>query len=109
MRNNRNTFFYSLSSKSRKLILITSLLVFFLILVLSRFDTSNLSNSIRASSSELSFNLSSIIASPVKLMIAGYNKIIDISRVYQENEELRELQLSESISFQEIIEMKLKI
>ena len=42
-------------------------------------------------------------------MIAGYNKIIDISRVYQENEELRELQLSESISFQEIIEMKLKI
>ena len=109
MRNNRNTFFYSLSSKSRKLILITSLLVFFLILVLSRFDTSNLSNSIRASSSELSFDLSSIIASPVKLMIAGYNKIIDISRVYQENEELRELQLSESISFQEIIEMKLKI
>ena len=109
MINNRNTFFYSLSSKSRKLILIAFLLIFFLILVLSRFDTSNLSNSIRASSSELSFNLSSIIASPVKLMIAGYNKIIDISRVYQENEELRELQLSESISFQEIIEMKLKI
>ena len=40
-------------------------------------------------------------------MIAGYSKIIDISRVYQENEELRELQLSESISFQEIIEMKI--
>ncbi len=109
MRNNRNTFFYSLSSKSIKLILISCLLLFFLILVLSRFDSSNVSKNIRAISSEYSFYLSSIIASPVNLIITGYNKINDINGVYQENEELRKLQLSESISFQEIIEMKLKI
>ncbi len=109
MRNNRNNFFYSLSSKSRRLILITFLLVFFLILLLSRFDTTNLSNNIRSKLSEFSFNLSSIIASPIKLINKGYDKINDVSRIYQENEELRKLQLSESISFQEIIEMKLKI
>ena len=109
MRNNRNTFFYSLSNKSRKLILISFLLLFFLILVLSKFDSSNFSKNIRVITSESSFYLSSIIASPVNLIITGYNKINDISGVYQENEELRKLQLSESISFQEIVEMKLKI
>ncbi len=109
MRNNRNIFFYSLSSKSIKLILISFLLLFFLILVLSRFDSSNVSKNVRSISSEYSFYLSSIIASPVDLVIDGYNKINDISEIYRENEELKKLQLSESISFQEIIEMKLKI
>ena len=109
MRNNRNTFFYSLSSKSRKLVLIIFLLVFFSILLLSRFDSTKLSKNIRIFSSEISFNLSSLIASPVKLIVTGYDKINDIRQLYRENEELRNSQLSESISFQEIIEMKLKI
>ena len=99
VRNNRNIFFYSLSSKSIKLILISFLLLFFLILVLSRFDSSNISKNIRSISSEYSFYLSSIIASPVDLVIDGYNKINDISEIYRENEELKKLQLSESISF----------
>ncbi len=77
--------------------------------MLSSFDSSKLSKNIRTISSEFSFNLSSIIVSPVNLLITGYEKINDISNVYEENEELRKLQLSESISFQEIVEMKLKI
>ena len=107
--NNRNTFFYSLSSKSKKLILIILLIAFFLILILSRFDNSVLSKNLRSSTSEVSFQLSSIVASPIKLIINGYDKINEISSLYQENEMLRKSQLAEAVSFQEIVEMKLKI
>ena len=41
------------------------------------------------------------------MLMSSYDKIDDIKRVYTENERLKNNQLSESISFQEIISMKL--
>ena len=109
MNRNRNNLFYSLSSRSKRLLLI---IVFFsasVLLFISNYNETESAKRIRAVSSEYSYLLSSILTTPISMLMSSYDKIDDIKRVYTENERLKNNQLSESISFQEIISMKLKL
>ena len=109
MKNYRNSFFYSLSSKSRKIILIAFLFFASLILLLSRFESTSFSKDLRLFTSEISYQLSSFIITPVQMILSGYQKIDEIGNIYEDNKNLRAEQLAEAISFQELVEMKLKL
>lgn len=109
MNRNRNSFFYSLSSRSKRLLLIIILFFASVLLFISNYNETESAKRIRAISSQYSYLLSSTLTTPINMLMNGYDKIDDIKKVYLENERLKGNQLAESISFQEIISMKLKL
>ena len=109
MNYNRNGFLYSLSFKSKKLLLIVFLFLFSVILVFSNFENTSIGKKLRLLTSDYAYFFSSIITSPINIVLQGYEKIDDIANIYNENQILKKNQLNESISFQEIVSMKLKI
>ena len=109
MNNYRNNFFYSLSSKSRKIVLVIIVFIACLILIFSNFESSKFSQNLRTFTAEISFHLSSFITLPIQMLQSGYNKIEVIGKIYDENNQLKKEQLADSINFQDFIEMKLKV
>ena len=109
MNYNRSGFFHSLSLKTKKILLIVLLFFISIFLVFSNFNNSFFAKGARIVTSDHAYYLSSLIISPVNMLIKGYERVDLIKSIYEENQSLKQSQLNESISFQEIVSMKLKI
>ena len=109
MNYNKSGNFNSLSQKTKKLILIGLLFFISFFLINSNFDNLNFSKKIRAVSTDYSYFFSSLITSPVRIVVDGINTLENIGDIYHENKKLKQRQLDDSMSFQEIVSMKLKI
>ena len=110
MRTFRNSFFQNLLGSQLRIIIFTLILIFISgILIITQAEKSKTFKSVRASSINVVYFLSSIITSPIKLLEKGTSKINEIKNLYNNVEQYKKERLIESGSFQELVSLKLKI
>ena len=110
MKTFKNSFFHSfLGSQLRIIILITILILISTLLIITQADKSNTFKSVRASSINVVYFISSIVTAPIKLIENGVSKINEIRNLYNDVEQYKKERLIESRSFQELVSLKLKI
>ncbi len=110
MRTFRNSFFQSfLGSQLRIIVFIIILILISILAIITQVDESKTLKSIRSSSINIVYFISSIVTSPIDLLGNGVSKINDIKNLYNDVEEYKKERLIESGSFQELVSLKLKI
>ena len=98
-----------LSPSSRVFILAIILFVISLILFLGRFELTQSAKNLRSYTTSISYSISSIVSTPSKLINSGIQSILDLKEIYNQLDEYNRNQLTDSVSFQEVVSMKLKI
>ena len=110
MRTFRNSFFQSFFGSQLRIIIFTLILILVSSLfIVTKIDKSPIFKSIRSSSINIVYYISSVVVSPAKFVVDGVSKIIEIRSVYKDNEQYKKEKLIESRSFQELVSLKLKI
>ena len=98
-----------LSPSSRVFILAIILFVISLILFLGRFELTQSAKNLRSYTTSISYSISYIVSTPSKLINSGIQSILDLKEIYNQLDEYNRNQLTDSVSFQEVVSMKLKI
>ena len=110
MRTFRNSFFQSFFGSQLRIIVFTVILILISsLLIFTKAEDSTIIKSIRASSINAVYFISSIITAPVELIGSGASKVSDIRNLYNDVEQYKKERLIESGSFQELVSLKLKI
>ena len=110
MRTFRNSFFQSFFGSQLRIIVFTVILILISsLLILTKAEDSKIIKSVRASSINAIYFISSIITAPVELIGSGASKVSDIRNLYNDVEQYKKERLIESGSFQELVSLKLKI
>lgn len=110
MRTFRNSFFQSFFGSQLRIIVFTVILILISsLLIFTKAEDSTIIKSIRASSINAVYFISSIITAPVELIGSGVSKVSDIRNLYNDVEQYKKERLIESGSFQELVSLKLKI
>ena len=110
MRTLRNSFFQSFFGSQLRIIIFTLILILVSSLfIVTKIDKSPIFKSIRSSSINIVYYISSVVVSPAKFVVDGVSKIIEIKSLYKDNEQYKKERLIESKSFQELVSLKLKI
>ena len=110
MRTFRNSFFQSFFGSQLRIIIFTLILILVSSLfIVTKIDKSPIFKSIRSSSINIVYYISSVVVSPAKFVGDGVSKIIEIRSLYKDNEQYKKERLIESKSFQELVSLKLKI
>ena len=110
MRTFRNSFFQSFFGSQLRIIIFTLILILLSSLfIVNKIDKIPIFKSIRSSSINIVYYISSVVVSPAKFVVDGVSKIIEIRSVYKDNEQYKKERLIESESFQELVSLKLKI
>jgi len=106
----RNSFFQSFFGSQLRIIVFTVILILISsLLIFTKAEDSTIIKSIRASSINAVYFISSIITAPVELIGSGVSKVSDIRNLYNDVEQYKKERLIESGSFQELVSLKLKI
>ena len=110
MRTFRNSFFQSFLGSQLRIIIFTLILILISsLLIISQAEKSELFKSIRSSSINIVYLISSIVTAPVEILGSGVSKVNEIRNLYNDIEQYRKERLIESGSFQELVSLKLKI
>ncbi len=110
MRTFRNSFFQSFFGSQLRIIVFTVILILISsLLIFTKAEDSKIIKSVRASSINAIYFISSIITAPVELIGSGASKVSDIRNLYNDVEQYKKERLIESGSFQELVSLKLKI
>ena len=110
MRTFRNSFFQNfLGSQLRIIIFILILILISTLLIFSQTDKSKTFKSVKSSSINIVYFISSIVTAPIEILGNGFSKINKIKNLYNNVEEYKKERLIESGSFQELVSLKLKI
>lgn len=98
-----------LNPSSRVFIFAIILFAFSVILFIGRFELTQTAKNLRSQVTSISYSISHIVSMPSNLINSGIQSIIDLKEIYQQLENYRKNQLTNSSSFQDIVSMKLKI
>ena len=98
-----------LNPSSRVFIFAIILFAFSVILFIGRFELTQTAKNLRSQVTSISYSISHIVSMPSNLINSGIQSIIDLKKIYQQLENYRKNQLTNSSSFQDIVSMKLKI
>ena len=110
MRNSRNSFFQSFfGSQLRIIIFIIILILISIILIITQADKSNTFKSVKSSSINVVYFISSIVTAPIELLGNGVSKIYEIKYLLNDIKQYKKERLIESGNFQELVSLKLKI
>ena len=88
---------------------IVLIILVILLLFISKNENIGLIQNIRAKSEALIYNLSTTVSYPVQIVKNGVDSIRDLKNIYSENKRFKSKQFLESVSFQEMMTLKLKI
>ena len=110
MRTFKNSFFFCfLVSQLRIIIFIIILILISTLLIVTQADKSKTFKSVKSSSINVVYFISSIVTAPIELLGNGVSKINEIRHLYNDVEQYKKERLIESGSFQELVSLKLKI
>ena len=110
MRTFRNSFFQNfLGSQLRIIIFIIILILISIILIITQADKSNTFKSVKSSSINVVYFISSIVTAPIELLGNGVSKINKIKYLLNDIKQYKKERLIESGNFQELVSLKLKI
>lgn len=98
-----------LNPSSRVFIFAIILFAFSVILFIGRFELTQTAKNLRSQVTSISYSISHIVSMPSNVINSGIQSIIDLKEIYQQLENYRKNQLTNSSSFQDIVSMKLKI
>ena len=98
-----------LNPSSRVFIFAIILFAFSVILFIGRFELTQTAKNLRSQVTSISYSISHIVSMPSNLINSGIQSIIDLKKIYQQLENYKINQLTDSSSFQDIVSMKLKI
>ncbi len=98
-----------LSPSSRVFILAITLFIISLILFFGRFELTQSAKNLRSYLTNISYSISYIVSTPSNLINSGIQSVRDLKEIYHQLNEYNRNKLIDSLSFQEIISMKLKI
>ena len=110
MRTFKNSFFQNFLGSQLRIIIFTSVLILIsALLIITQVDKSKTFKSLRSSSINVVYFMSSLATSPIELLERGISKITEIRNLYNDVSQYKKERLIESGSFQELISLKLKI
>ena len=110
MRTSRNSFFQNFLGSQLRIIIFTSVLILIsALLIITQVDKSKTLKSLRSSSINVVYFVSSLVTSPIELLERGISKITEIRNLYNDVAQYKKERLIESGSFQELVSLKLKI
>jgi len=110
VRNSRNSFFQSFfGSQLRIIIFIIILILISIILIITQADKSNTFKSVKSSSINVVYFISSVVTVPFELLGNGVSKIYEIKYLLNDIKQYKKERLIESGNFQELVSLKLKI
>ena len=110
MRTFRNSFFQSFLGSQLRIIIFTIILILIsALLIFTQTNKSETFKSVKSSSINVVYFISSIVTAPIELLGNGISKINEIKNLYNDIEEYKKLRLIESQIFQELVSLKLKI
>ena len=98
-----------LNPSSRVFIFAIILFAFSVILFIGRFELTQTAKNLRSQVTSISYSISHIVSMPSNVINSGIQSIIDLKKIYQQLENYKKNQLTNSSSFQDIVSMKLKI
>ena len=103
MRTSRNLFFQNFLSSQLRIIIFTSVLILIsALLIITQVDKSKTLKSLRSSSINVVYFVSSLATSPIELLERGISKITEIRNLYNDVSQYKKERLIESGSFQEL-------
>ena len=110
MKTSRNSFFQNFFRSQLRIIIFTSVLILIsALLIITQVDKNKTLKSLRSSSINIVYLVSSLATSPIELLERGISKITEIRNLYNDVSQYKKERLIESGSFQELVSLKLKI
>ncbi len=85
------------------------LIILVILFFISKNKNIGLNQNIRAKSEAVIYSLSTTVSYPVQIIKNGVDSIKDLKNIYSENKQFKSKQFLDSVSFQEMMTLKLKI